>query len=129
MTTTDVTYEGDRVVRETELTGSTTATRTFTTDEAGAIVTMTLATSPSAGADDGTYLVAWNGHGDAIGLAEIDAASGVLTPAARVTYSTWGTPTVTTVNGYGDLGFRYLYVGRARPAALTATSSIAIPGT
>ena len=29
-----------------------------------------------------------------------------------MSYSTWGTPTVTSVNGYGDLGFRYLYVGR-----------------
>jgi len=26
-----------------------------------------------------------------------------------VTYSTWGTPTVTTHNGSGNLGFRYLY--------------------
>jgi RHS repeat-associated protein len=29
-----------------------------------------------------------------------------------MTYGTWGTPTVTGVNGYGTLGFRYLYVGR-----------------
>lgn len=26
--------------------------------------------------------------------------------------STWGTPTLATLNGYGDLGFRYRYVGR-----------------
>ncbi len=26
--------------------------------------------------------------------------------------STWGTPTLSTVTGYGDLGFRYRYVGR-----------------
>jgi len=29
-----------------------------------------------------------------------------------MTYGTWGSPTVTSVGGYGNLGFRYLYVGR-----------------
>jgi RHS repeat-associated protein len=112
ITTTDFTYEGDAVVREVEVTGGTTVTRTFTTDEAGAIVKMTLATTGGSTADDGTYLVTGNGHGDTIGLAEIHPTSGVLTAAARVSYSTWGSPTVSAVNGYGDLGFRYLYVGR-----------------
>ena len=112
VTTTDFTYEGDAVVREVEVTGGTTVTRTFTTDEAGAIVKMILATTGGSTADDGTYLVTHNGHGDTIGLAEIHPTTGVLTPAARVTFGTWGTPTVTSVNGYGDLGFRYLYVGR-----------------
>jgi len=66
----------------------------------------------AAHADDCTYLVTYNGHGDAIALAEIHPTTGVLTTANRVTYSTWGTPTVTTHNGYANLGFRYLYVGR-----------------
>ncbi len=96
---------------QVSVTGATTITRTFTTDEAGAIVKVTLTTTPSAYADE-TYLVTYNGHGDAIGLAEIHPTTGVLTPANWVTYSTWGTPTVTTVNGFGNLGFRYLYVGR-----------------
>ena len=88
-------------------------TRTFTVDEAGAILKMTIVTTGGGStADDGTYLVSWNGHGDALALSEIDASTGALTSANRYTYSTWGSPTVTTVNGYGDLGFRYLYVGR-----------------
>lgn len=111
-TVTDFTYEGDKVVRETATTGTTIVTRTFTVDEAGGIVKMTLVTTPVAGPDDGTYLVVWSGHGDALELAEIDPVSGGLTPANRFAYSTWGAPTLSTVNGYGDLGFRYRYVGR-----------------
>ena len=38
-------------------------------------------------------------------------ADGSLLLAASVTYATWGRPTVSTHNGIGDLGFRYLYVG------------------
>jgi len=113
ITTTDFSYEGDRVVREVSVTGATTVTRTFTTDEAGAIIKLAIVTTGGGStADDGTYLVTYNGHGDAIALAEIDPSTGVLTTANRVTYSTWGTPTVTTHNGYANLGFRYLYVGR-----------------
>ena len=112
VTTTDFTYQGDTVVREVETTGSVVVTRSFTTDDAGAIVKMAIATTPTAGPDDGTYLVTWNGHGDALAVSEIDLGTGVLTPAARMNYSTWGAPTVTSVNGYGPLGFRYLYVGR-----------------
>ena len=66
---------------------------------------------PDRRAGDGTYLVSHNGHGDTIGLAEI-LGDGSLAPAARVTYTTWGTPEITSVGTYGDLGFRYLYVGR-----------------
>ena len=112
--TTDFSYDGETVIREvaTSSAGPIT-TRTFTTDEAGAIHKMTVVTTGGGStADDGTYLVTYNGHGDAIGLAEIDATDGHLTPAARITYSTWGTPTVTAQSGYGALGFRYLYVGR-----------------
>jgi RHS repeat-associated protein len=112
--TTDFSYEGERVVREVSTSSAgPIVTRTFTTDEAGAILKMTVVTTGGGStADDGTYLVTYNGHGDAISLAEIDPTTGVLTTANRVTYSTWGTPAVTTHNGYASLGFRYLYVGR-----------------
>jgi RHS repeat-associated protein len=104
-------YQGDTVTSEVATTGTTVVTRTFTTDEAGAIIKVAVATTPTAGADDGTYLVTWNGHGDALGLAEINA-DGTLTAAATITYSTWGAPNITAEPGYGPLGFRYLYVGR-----------------
>ncbi len=35
-------------------------------------------------------------------------ADGTLTLANSYTYSSWGTPTTTTHNGYADLGFRFL---------------------
>jgi RHS repeat-associated protein len=110
-TITDFTYEGDKVVREVATTGTTVRTRTFTVDEAGAIVKMVLATTGGS-TDDGTYLVTWNGHGDAVELSRIDLGTGLLTPANRFTYSTWGTPVLQTVGTFGDLGFRYRYVGR-----------------
>jgi RHS repeat-associated protein len=73
---------------------------------------MTVATTGGSTADDGTYLVTWNGHGDALALSEIDPLNGTLTRANRFSYSTWGTPTLVIETGYGDLGFRYRYVGR-----------------
>jgi len=104
--TTDFSYEGDKVVREVSTSSAgPIVTRTFTTDEAGAIIKLTIVTSGGGStADDGTYLVTYNGHGDAISLAEIETinGTGVLTTANRVTYSTWGTPTVTTHNGYAN---------------------------
>lgn len=51
-------------------------------------IKLAIATTPSAHADDGTYLVTYNGHGDAISQAEIDATPGVLTTANRLTYGT-----------------------------------------
>jgi RHS repeat-associated protein len=110
-TITDFTYEGDKVVREVATTGTTVRTRTFTVDEAGAIVKMALATTGGS-TDDGTYLVAWNGHGDAVELSRIDPGTGLLTPANRFTYTTWGTPSLQPVGTFGDLGFRYRYVGQ-----------------
>jgi len=103
-------------VAEVATTGATVVTRTFTLDEAGAIVKMTLTTTGGSTADDGTYLVTWNGHGDALALLEIDPATGALTRANRYSYSTWDTPTLVAETGYGDLGFRYRYVGRASVA-------------
>lgn len=110
-TVTDLTYEGGRVVRETATTGATVITRAFTVDEAGAIVRMAVAGDPVA-LHNGTYLVTWNGHGDALALERLDPVTGTLTVANRFSYSTWGAPTLTLHNGYGDLGFRYRYVGQ-----------------
>jgi RHS repeat-associated protein len=110
VTTTTFTYGGDVVVREVT-TGAATITRTFVTDEAGAIVKVTISGDPVS-LHNGTYLVTWNGHGDAQALAKVDPGTGTLTPANRYTYTTWGTPTTTTLNGYADLRFRYLYVGQ-----------------
>jgi RHS repeat-associated protein len=87
-------------------------TRTFTTDEAGTIVKVAIAGDTSDPDNNGTFLVTWNGHGDALALWKIDLSTGSLTLANSYAYSTWGQPTVTTHNGIGVLGFRYLYVGR-----------------
>jgi RHS repeat-associated protein len=122
VTTTEFTYEGDTVVRETSTTGGTTITRAFTTDETGAIVKVAISGDPTS-LHNGTYLVTHNGHGDALALEKIES-SGALTPANRYTYNTWGTPTTTTHNGYGDLRFRYLYVGQY---GVTWDSSAAVP--
>jgi RHS repeat-associated protein len=59
----------------------------------------------------GTYLVTWNGHGDALALWQINTGTGALTLANSYTYTTWGTPTTSTHNSIPDLGFRFLYVG------------------
>jgi RHS repeat-associated protein len=77
-------------------------------------VKVTIAGDTSA--NNGTYLVAWNGHGDATALWKIDLSSGALTLANSYTYTSWGQPTTATHNGIGNLGFRYLYVGRFRVA-------------
>jgi len=79
------------------------------TDESGRITKLTVpAGEPAAG----TYLVTWNGHGDALAVQRIEG-DGTLTLANSYTYSTWGTPTTATYNSIADLGFRYLYVGAA----------------
>ncbi len=100
-TTTEFRYEGDAVTSEVSTTGAVVITRTFTTDEAGAIVKMTIAGDPVS-LHNGDYLVTWNGHGDALALSEING-DGTLTAANRFTYTTWGAPSVTTANGYADL--------------------------
>ena len=82
-------------------------TREYVTDESGAIVKLVV---PS-GANAGTYVASWNGHGDAMNLIEIDAR-GSATLANSFSYDTWGRATVTTHNGFGDLGFRFRYVGQ-----------------
>ncbi|HVL54087.1 MAG TPA: RHS repeat-associated core domain-containing protein, partial [Vitreimonas sp.] len=115
VTTTEFRYDGERVVGETVSTG---VTRTFTVDETGAIVKVSITGDSSV--RNGNYLVVWNGHGDALGLWRIKG-DGSLEKANTYTYSTWGSPSLTTSHpntdqpgspAYGDLGFRYLYVGR-----------------
>ncbi|CAN5557714.1 hypothetical protein BH20CHL7_BH20CHL7_02380 [soil metagenome] len=122
VTTTDFTYQGDAVVREVSTTGATTITRAFTTDEAGAIIKVAISGDPVT-LHNGAYLVTWNGHGDALALSKVEM-NGTLTPANRYTYTTWGTPTTTTHNSYGDLRFRYLYVGQY---GVTWDSSATVP--
>ena len=99
-------YAGDTIVAE-YLDG--TLTREYITDGAG-IISKVIVPVGQTGA--GTYLVTWNGHGDAMALWRIES-SGSLTLANSYTYSTWGTPTVATHNSIGDLSFRFLYVGAA----------------
>ena len=53
----------------------------------------------------------WNGHGDALNLLEVSGTT--LAVANSFAYDSWGTPTTHLHPGYGDLGFRFLYVGRA----------------
>lgn len=110
-TTREFRYQGDAIVEE-KLDGVT--THRYLVDEAGSIVQVII---PS-GVNAGTYVVTWNGHGDAMGLWRVKT-DGTLELANSWTFETWGKPQVTTShansnNGgaaYGDLGFRFLYVG------------------
>jgi RHS repeat-associated protein len=102
-TTTSIRYQGDAIVEESV---GATVIRSYTVDDAGTIRKMTI---PAGQTGTGTYLVTWNGHGDALGL-WLQNADGSLTLANSYTYSTWGAPTTTVASG-SDLGFRFLYVG------------------
>jgi RHS repeat-associated protein len=97
-------YQGDAIVAE-ERDGD--PYREYVTDAAGTIHKVIV---PAGVTGTGTYLVTWNGHGDAMALWRIETG-GSLTLANSYTYSTWGTPTTATHNGIADLGFRFLYVG------------------
>jgi RHS repeat-associated protein len=97
-------YAGDAVVAEYR---DGTLLREYTTDDAGTISKVTV---PAGLTGVGTYLVTWNGHGDALALYRIET-SGTLTLANSFSYSTWGKPTTATHNSIADLGFRFLYVG------------------
>jgi RHS repeat-associated protein len=103
VTTTDFRYQGDAVVEES-VNGS--AAREFTVNDTGRIATMTIPSGGSAG----TYLVTWNGHGDALGLWK-ENADGSLTLTNSFVYDTWGKSTLTVAGGFADLGFSYRYVG------------------
>lgn len=121
------TYDADgRRTGITETTGATTTTtelryvdgrisaeyvngvlaRSYVTDESGAIVKMIV----GSGSNAKTYLVTWNGHGDALNLLHL--SGGTVALANSFTYDTWGAATVQTHNGYADLGFRFRYVGQ-----------------
>jgi hypothetical protein len=83
--------------------------RQYLTDPNGAVVKLVI---PAGQPDAGTYLVNWNGHGDALNLVHV-AGDGSLAVANSYSYGTWGAPTTQLHAGYGDLGFRFLYAGRA----------------
>jgi RHS repeat-associated protein len=110
--TWDFRYQGDAIVEEkltdaAHPTGST--VRRYVVDGDGTIVKVII---PAGETGAGTYLVTWNGHGDALALWRIET-SGSLTLANSYTYSTWGGPVTTTHNGIADLGFRFLYLGKS----------------
>jgi RHS repeat-associated protein len=104
-TTLELRYQGSSAVEEWT---NGTLTRSYTVDEAGTILKLTI---PSGQTGAGTYLVSWNGHGDALALHRQNG-DGTLTLANSFIYSTWGAPSTTTHNSVPDLGFRYLYVGQ-----------------
>ena len=106
VTTTDLRYAGETVVQE--ITNGT-VTREYVRDEAGTVVRFC---DPDCMVPTASYLVGWNGHGDALNVSRINA-DGSLTAANSYRYDTWGRPTTSTHNGIADLGFRYLWVGAA----------------
>ena len=106
-TTTTFRDQGSAIAQELTGTGTLTLVRTYLTDEAGTIVKVC---DPDCTGTNPSYLVTYNGHGDALALWRIEA-NGSLTLANSYTYSTWGAPTTATHNAYPDLGYRYLYVG------------------
>lgn len=108
-TTTTFRYQGDALAQELTGTGTPTVVRTYVTDESGSIVKVC---EPDCTGSNPQYVVTWNGHGDALGIWKVNT-DGTLTLANSFTYATWGTPTTSTHNGFADLGFRFLYVGKA----------------
>jgi RHS repeat-associated protein len=113
LTSVEFRYRGESIVDERD--GSGNLLRSYLVDEAGTILQLVIA----SGDNVGTYLVTWNGHGDALALYRIES-DGSLELANSYTYSTWGAPTIdgsheNSANSnapYGDLGFRFLYVGQ-----------------
>ena len=108
-TTRDFIYQGDAIVQEKT---NGTVSREYIDDEQGSIIKFC---DPNCTSPTATYLVTWNGHGDALGAWQIDPSTGALTLANSYTYSSWGTPTTTVAGGFSDLGLRFLYVGAGRP--------------
>jgi RHS repeat-associated protein len=107
-TTTTFRYQGDALAQELTGTGTPTVVRTYVTDESGVIVKFC---DPDCSGSNPQYLVTWNGHGDALAIWKVNSDA-TLTLANSFSYSTWGSPTTATHNGFADLGFRFLYVGR-----------------
>jgi RHS repeat-associated protein len=106
-TTVELRYQGTAVVEERDA-ATNTLLRSYVVDEAGSVVKLII---PSGQPNVGTYLVSWNGHGDALALHRQNT-DGSLTLANSYSYSSWGAPTTAVHNGIPDLAFRYLYVGR-----------------
>ena len=104
-TTRDFIYQGDAIVQEKT---NATISREYIDDENGTVIKFC---DPNCGSPTTTYLVTWNGHGDAIGAWRINA-DGTLTLANSYTYTSWGSPTTTPASGFSDLGLRFLYVGQ-----------------
>ncbi|CAN5516529.1 hypothetical protein BH24ACT5_BH24ACT5_03780 [soil metagenome] len=109
--TTDLRYQGNAIIQETTDTGF---GREYVVDDARTVIKFC---DPNCASPMASYLVTWNGHGDAMAIWRIKA-DGSLEIANSFTYSTWGSPTVksdhinsATSQQYGDLGFRFLYVG------------------
>ncbi len=102
--TIDFIYQGDAVVQEKT---NGTISREYVVDDAGTVIKFC---DPNCGSPTATYLVTWNGHGDAMALFKVNG-DGTLTLANSFTYSSWGAPTTATHNSIADLGFRFLYVG------------------
>ena len=111
VSTTDFRYQADAIVEEklTDATHAGVVVRSYVVDDAGTVVKLVI---PAGEADAGTYLPAWNGHGDALNLSRLNA-DGSLTLANSFSYSSWGAPATATHNSIGNLGFRFLYVGES----------------
>jgi RHS repeat-associated protein len=103
-TTRDFRYQGDAIVEEST-NGS--VSRGYVVDEQGTLIRFC---DPSCASPTASYLVTWNGHGDALAAWQIES-DGTLTLANSYTYDSWGTPTTTVASGFADLGLRFLYVG------------------
>ena len=114
-TTTTFRYQGETVAQELTDTGSgSIVTREYVGDEQGAIVKIC---DPNCASPTKTYLVTYNGHGDALATWQVNG-DGTLTLANSYTYDTWGKPTVRDGSGTvltwsdtGNIRFRFLYVG------------------
>ena len=90
-TTRDFLYQGDAIVQEST---NGTISREYIDDDTGKIIKFC---DPNCTSPTATYLVTWNGHGDALGAWRING-DGTLTLVNSYTYSSWGAPT-TTVGG------------------------------
>jgi len=105
-------YDGDAITAE-YVDGV--LAREYLVDESGGIVKMVI---PPGQQNPGTYIVNWNGHGDALGLWRIKS-DGSLELANSFLYGTWGgggvqDEAINSATGlpYGDLGFTFLYAGQ-----------------
>lgn len=96
--------QGDAVVQEKT---NTAVSREYVVDDAGTVIKFC---DPNCASPSASYLVTWNGHGDALALWRLNT-DGTLTLANSYTYSSWGAPTTATHNSVADLKFRFLYVG------------------